>query len=474
MKKVFIFISTLLSAAFLLSGQNFMDEKFFSSEEISYEKLLEGYAKTNGNLERMKIKLEAAEISNQQSNIKNGVSVNISSGNAKVTFDKTKGTEVNLIPSASVKVPGLNNLAVTASVPTQIDNDGLAITGTSVGVSADILTANKTNLKISNIESERSLQNAKKNLVNQEMGVEGEFLSAIQSIYDKASSLMQARESYLSQLVSLDQVILSGYSKSSSKYKIAMIEKDSAYSDCEKAYRELKNLLSDLSAKCGYEINSLITDIPDIELVDFESFPVESFSQIEQALYNQEMGELKRSVNKNWTLTGNLKYDMSKKNSGDSISTIGAGIDTTWKGLGMGLGVSVPVSSEANPSLNFNISVNPFAWKNSTLSEQSSQLDKKLEALDVSDAYEKYTSSKRSYKTQAETIMWESQLLNEQITYYREVYDEMTKAYKSGLINKNDYIKAENQYNKAYINLLKNKIKKFQYNLEVKKLFVNQ
>ena len=87
-------------------------------------------------------------------------------------------------------------------------------------------------------------------------------------------------------------------------------------------------------------------------------------------------------------------------------------------------------------------------------------MDARLEQLDVEDAYEKYSSSKRSYENQAETLKWESELLNEQITYYKEVRDEMSRAYKSGIINKTEYIKADNQYMKAYINLLKNRIKK--------------
>ena len=50
----------------------------------------------------------------------------------------------------------------------------------------------------------------------------------------------------------------------------------------------------------------------------------------------------------------------------------------------------------------------------------------------------------------------------------------MSRAYKSGIINKTEYIKADNQYMKAYINLLKNRIKKIQYNIEVQELFIEQ
>lgn len=469
MKKLLFILATIFGCTALVSGQNFMDGNFFSEKEVSYEDLLKGFADSDSSLERMKIKMEAAEISYDQSSIKNGISVNLSSGNGKITFNDD-GTEVKMEPSATVKVPDLNNLSVSASMPAEVKDGSMEVTGTTVKVSADILTGNRTNLKITNMETSRSLQNARNNLNNQERGVEGDFLSTIQSIYEKASSLMQYRETYLDKLVRLDEVAVNGYSKSSSKYKIAQIEKDSAYSECEKAYREYVNLLSDFSAKCGYEVDYLITGIPDVELVDFASFDMNSFAQINQALYSQEIGELKRAANKKWTLTGNVGYTQSNKTDESSVTT---GLNTTWGGLGLGLDVFVPVSGSASPSLGFNVSVNPFAWKSQKLTEESGQLDAKLEQLDVDDAYDKYNSSKRSYQNQAETLKWESELLKEQTTYYKDVCDEMNKAYKSGLINKTDYIKAENQYMKVYLNMLKNKIKKIQYNLEVQKLFIS-
>lgn len=465
-----IFLTTFLCLSATFFGQSFMDADFFSNKEVSYEELLKGFSGSDSSLERMKIKMESAEVSYEQSGIKNGISVNLSSGNGKVTFDDENGTNVTLTPSATVKVPDLNNLAVSASLPSELSDGGYTVKGTSVGVSADIITGNSESRKITNMEAEKNLKNARANLINQERGVEGDFLSAIQSIYEKASSLMQYRETYLDKLVKLDEAVVNGYSKTSSKYRIAQIEKDSAYSDCEKTYREYQNLLSEFSAKCGYEIDYLITDLPDVELVDFASFDMNHFTQIEQALYNQELAELKRAANKKWTLTGNVKYNQSKTLAG-SNSSVTTGVNTTWGGLDLGLDFTMPVAGEENPSLGFNIGINPFGWKTQALTEQSGELDARLEQLDVEDAYAKYSSSKRSYQNQADTIMWESELLKEQTAYYKEVLDEMSRAYKSGLINKTDYIKAENQYMKAYINMLKNKIKKVQYNLEVQKLF---
>ena len=52
-------------------------------------------------------------------------------------------------------------------------------------------------------------------------------------------------------------------------------------------------------------------------------------------------------------------------------------------------------------------------WKTQKLTKQNGVLDARLEQLDVEDAYEKYSSSKRSYENQAETLKWESELLNE-------------------------------------------------------------
>ena len=66
MKKIFLVLTTFMYFSALLSAQSFMDEEFFSTKEASYEDLLKGFSASDNSLERMKIKMEAAEISSEQ------------------------------------------------------------------------------------------------------------------------------------------------------------------------------------------------------------------------------------------------------------------------------------------------------------------------------------------------------------------------------------------------------------------------
>lgn len=466
MKKLILFLSTVFVATQILCSQSFMDETFFSNQEVSYDELLKKYSQADSTLERSKIKMQQSQNNFSQTQIKNGLSLNLSSGDVKISE-----SEVSFTPSATLKVPSLNNLAVSTNVSSKVSEGEFEYAGTKINASADIISGKKKEAEISKIENERSLFNAKNNLANEERGVEGSFLESIQAIYDKASSLMQLKETYLEKERALEQTVVNGYTKTSSKYKIAKIERDSAYSDCEKTYREYQNLLSEFCVKCDVQITYLITNIPDVELLNFSDFDMNCFSKIDQALYNQKMGELKRAANKNWTLSANLGFNQTNvlNQTQNSLTT---GAQTSWGGLGFGMNVDIPFTQNKEPSLTLNMSVNPFGWKTKQLSEANEELEEKLLQLDIDDAYENYKSTKINYENQAQTLNWEQDLLLEQTTYYKEVCDEMKKAYNSGLINKTEYIKAENQYMKAYLNMLKNKIKKIKYNLDVQKLFV--
>lgn len=454
-------------------AQSFMNEPLFATQDqYSYEDLLKGFTDSNRDLERMKIKVTAATLNNQQAKIKNSTQINLSTGNTKVVFDQAEGTYVTTDPSIKVTVPELNSLEISSAVPSKISSQGYSMEGTSVGVSADIVSNDKLNSKINSLENIRSLMIAERNLGNQELKVQAEFLSNIGTLFEKAQSVMSYRENYLEKLTAFERVKVDGYSKTSSKYKIAQIEKDAAYNDCLKAYRELKAQLSIFSGKCGVELEFLISDIPDVQLISFGDFEMNKFGKIEQALYNKEIGDLKRSENKVWNLSGNVDYVYSRKNNGEENYVLGTGINTSVKGINIGVGVDIPLTQSSNPSLSFNISYNPAAWQSTKLTLENNTLEEKMDELDIQDAYDSYRDTKRSFEIKAEDLNWENELLSEQVKYYESVRNETQKAYKQGIVNEIDYVKAENQYLRAKINLLKNKINKVQYNIEIQQNFV--
>lgn len=467
MKRMNLFFAAMLLFSGNVFAEDFMDEELFSSSsEYSYEQLLQGFTSTNRELERMKIKLDSAVLNNEKSDIKNGANLNVSSGNSKIYFDKSKGTYVSVNPSVNMSIPQANGLTINSSVPSKINADGFSVEGTSVQVSADLLNNERINTKISLIESQRNLLIAQRNLTKQQRTVQLDFLKEISVLYENALKVMSYRETYMEKATAFEKVKIDGYAKTSSKYKIAQIEKEASYKDCQKSYRELKSSLNLFSAKCGFEINYLPSEIPQIELLNFSDFPEENFNRIEQAVYNKELGTLKREVNSQWNLQANVGYQYNKKEDENNY-TISTGLDTSYKGLTFGFDVAFPLTSSSVPSLGFNIGFNPAAWKNSDINLKAMDLDIKLEDLDLLDARDAYKEACKTYETKAEDLLWESNLLQEQINYYKEVRDDTLRAYKNGIVSESDYIKADNQYLKVKINMLKNTINKYQYNLEV-------
>ena len=81
-------------------------------------------------------------------------------------------------------------------------------------------------------------------------------------------------------------------------------------------------MLSDMSIKTGVEMKYLLNTIPEVQIVKFENFKMESFNKIEDALYNKEIGTLKRDLRSEWSLSANMAYDYSTRNMLDCSSWV--------------------------------------------------------------------------------------------------------------------------------------------------------
>lgn len=475
MKKLFIILS-IFCISLRAFSQNFLDEQLFDSNynSIDFDLLLKGYKENDREFQKKKITFEKTKNSVLQSEISESTNFTVSTGNSSIELDSETGTKVEMKPSATVTIPQANNLSLSASVPSSFDENGYKMTGANVKVSADLISDKNVNTRINNIENDRLLLKAERDLENAELSVESNFYTEISSIYDKASSVLKLRETYLTKYNDFEQIKVLGYTASSSKYKIAKLQKDSAYNECVKGYKELTTMLSDMSIKTGVEMKYLLNTIPEVQIVKFENFKMESFNKIEDALYNKEIGTLKRDLSSEWSLSANMAYDYSTRNMLEDVHTVGAGLSGNWKGFDMGVGISFPVTDTANPSLTFSASFNSATWRKSAYTDENTALEKQLEDLNVQDAYENYRETKQTYINKAENLEWENQILQEQNKYYATISSESLSAYKKGILSEADYINAENQYLNIKINLLKNILSRHKYNLEVKQLFTDK
>lgn len=469
-----IFLIILLFIFANCYSQNFMDEKLFSdSADYDFNALMNKYLENDTQLKRKKMTLESARIEYQQNTMQLEPQIELSTGQINLNFNKDDGTTTSFSPSVSLKVPQWNNLQVNANMPSKIESSGFTVESSSVKVSTDIISSNKIQNDIKKTELERSLFEAEQNYRNQELSAKSDYYSVLINLYEKALSILDEREKYLDKLISFETVKLQGYTESSSKYKIAQLEKENAYNTCLMDYKELKNMFLDFSLKCDTNLDFLISEIPDIELVDFNSFDKSDYSKIEKSLYQKKNNELKLADQRDWSLSSNVNYGYKNNKTLDKdVYSVGVGLDGTYKGIGMGLGVSVPVNQTPYPSINMNFSFNPLDFKNSQLKEKLNNINLELLDFDVQDAYLSYEETQKSYINKAESLEFENTLLKEQNSYYKDLLAQSEKSYKNGIISQSDYIKAENQCLKIKINLIKNILNKYKYNLEVEQMFL--
>lgn len=473
MKKKYLFFLLFGFSSFCFS-QNFINEDIFyvsEKQSVSLKTLLDGFKESNKDYQKAVINYKKTLNSITQSDLSIQPSYSIATGSSKIVFDSEQGTYLEMNPNASVSLPTLNNLSVNLKMPSTLDNQGYYLNGTDVSASFDIFSKKNFDIKLNAIQNEHSIIVAKQNLDAQNMSCEQQFYSDLISLFDKAYSVLQKREDYQTKLKDFESTKLQGYGTTSSVYKIALMQKDFSYNECQKAYKDFKSELLEFGIKCGVQLDSLIYDIPDVGLISFEDFSMDDYKKIQEANYSKQSALLKKEREQVINLSGTLNYNFSQSRTTQDSHSVGAGLKTDFSGVELGLGVAFPINSEKQPSLTFNASFNSNTNSKSKLDSENICLDLDLQEINVQEAYENYLKDKQVYLNKYQNLEWENSLLNEQKKYYSQLEKEFSSAYKKGLISESEYVKTQNQCENIKINLLKNILNKYKFNLEVQQLF---
>lgn len=471
----FVFLSGAVSEEKIREDLTF-DLFESGNEKADYDSLLEGYKKNSTELERLYIKLKQAEISSERVDLGQSPVYSFSTGTGKITLSgNTPGFSFS--PGGSIEIPALNGFTLKGEVPMNFSGEsGVTVESGSVSISGDIFSSKRLNREKALLESRHSLSVAERNYLKGGDSVEKTFLTELKEAYQQGSTVLDSRETYLEKVVDFETVRVQGFSPSSAKYKTAFLEKESAASDVEKNLRNLRFLLETLSEKCGTELSFLPGFIPVPGLVDFDDFKEETFLELEEADYNNLLGNISRKSNKTWSLSAEAGYDytgsgLSGSYSGQETHEISAGIKAAFSGLELGTGVSIPLSEKGEPGITISAGWDSFSGRDKKLEKESENYDLLTELLDIQDAKESYRNAKDTYQRQKDDLLWSLKILEEQCSYYEQIGNDTREAYEKGLVSYQDFLESSNLYNKIKIQYILAVINMRLYNIEVRSLF---
>ena len=448
-------------------------------ENYSYSQLLKGYSDSDIQLEELSLSLSQSELSLHKLLLANDMTWTLSTGSTSIGVDST-GVDFSTRPSASMTFPNLSNTTVQVTSPISLSQTDSGVdfnlNGAGISVSTDFINPKDETAAINIEKAERSVLEAERKVAARELSVEKAFLNELKTLYNGKLSVYKAEQSVFSAQSSLDVLVAQGYDKTSLKYKKADMSLKSAQHDYDQAVYSYNSSLALFCNKCGIPVpEDFSVDLPDVKLANISDYSKESYSAIESAEWSSYLNTLNRSTNSDFSLSSNegVSFNSSSKN-GTFSTTISAGVSATIKDLKASAGIDIPLGdTNKKPSLTLSLSWSPSNKELDSVTELNNANAIKQEELTKREAESKYDNDVSTYNSKRDNILWEYDRNIEELKMYSEYFDEIEKWYKQGIVNRSEYLQAENSYKNAYNSVAVSKIDKMIYNIDVKSLFTS-
>ncbi len=495
---------SLISKILFILACTFLQAQDDSTEPDRVSVLLAGYLANDLTFQKATINEQLAYLTDRTARINNGLAFSISSGTVTVYSD-SKGTNVEMKPSATLSIPTANDTSVTASMPVTFSNGGtstnttstvssneVSIKDASVKVETEIISGTALTKKINILEADRKYLEARRSAQDAALTAEKNFYTALKKLYNDGVSVLTKRSTHFDNVLELRKLDAQGYSKSASAYMRADLKVRSSQRDVTEAERLLERETAIFAKKCGLEYEKtsenaydsamafLPLSITEVDILDPKSFPEEAYSTREAAEWSKYIAQLKREANKPFTLKGNLGYTFNNKYS--SSDTVDAGLSMDWRGFTASAGVSVATGNKlfsstsasngsSSPVYKFSLGWNPNTWRLSKITSQQNSLNQMLEDVTIASAKTEYETSMEDKITKISDLKWNKLSYQEEHAMYEKLEADMAFWYKEGIVTENDYRDARDNASKAQINLLINAIDVILFNDETRLLF---
>lgn len=487
----------------------------FAFSESNLHTLLFGYLKNDLSLQKCTLTAQSKALSYDAKKISNGIELTLSTGTVKIQ-SSADGSKYTFTPSASLGLPQLNDTKLTASLPmTQKsgyesgNENGTFLDNGNVKVSTGIVTSAPLKRKVSLLEAERAYIEAERAVQNQALTVENAFYTNLKNLYGYVQKVLTAKDDLHDDELSLRVLEVQGYSKSSAAYRTKYLKCQSDRRNVAENLRKLERETAVFAIKCGAEYERVFTpekfelakaeelgnqafesvmaflptEIPGVKMEDVLSYDASAYTKSESAEWSKYISDLKRKTDYTLELGAYAGYTFNETSS--KYDTADGGITFDWKGITASAGVSLPTGqnlfplngtsvgqTSKSPVYTFAITLKPNTWRLAKIDKKQDELNSKIDEITVKSAADDYDTAVLDKLTQCGDLAWSEKSYAEEYDMYSQLEYDMDNWLKQGSVTKSDYLDAENNRNRAQMNILINAVEKIIYNNNVKMMFV--
>ena len=477
-KHLILFTSVLL---FSVSGFAAVPEKAVPQISIpDTTSLLLSYVENDSELKNLTIAAKKAVLSYDSTLIDTGFDISLSTGTVTLQLNED-GSKLSAKPAVKASIPLASNLSFTGqtNISSSISDTKLSDTSLSLGV--DLISSSTLTNKITRLKAKRSVTEAQRKIEKRAIAAEKEFYTALKKLLTSVSSIISKRETLYSDEIDFEAKKIQGYSKSSSTYRQAELKVISDQHDVESAMHALIYDSVVFYKKCGFDIQidetvdlmSLVpSDIEAIEPVNVTAYNKELFTEIESAVWTNTINSMERSSKKTYSLSANAGYTFD--NSNTKTDTVDAGLSGSIGGVTLGAGVSMPVGgNNTNPSFTFSATLSPNTFRKNNITKQQNELTEEQELLAIESAEAAYETKVVELEQKLDTLLWEKQTAETNLSMYEDLEKDMSQLYKQGYISETEYLSTKNDLNSNQIKKVSNLIDLIIYNDDVISNFVS-
>lgn len=474
----------LFTSVLLFSASGFADVPEKAAPQVSIPdttSLLLSYVENDSELKNLTIAAKKAVLSYDSTLIDTGFDISLSTGTVTLQLNED-GSKLSAKPAVKASIPQASNLSFTGqtNISSSISDTKLSDTSLSLGV--DLISSSTLTNKITRIKAKRTVTEAQRKIEKRAIAAEKEFYTELKKLLTSVSSIISKRETLYSDEIDFEAKKIQGYSKSSSTYRQAELKVISDQHDVESAMHALIYDSVVFYKKCGFDIQiddnvdlmSLVpSDIEAIEPVDVTAYNKELFTEIESAVWTNTINSMERSSKKTYSLSANAGYTFD--NSNTKTDTVDAGLSGSIGGVALGAGVSMPVGgNNTNPSFTFSATLTPNTFRKNNLTKQQNELTEEQELLAIESAEAAYETKVVELQQKLDTLLWEKQTAETNLSMYEDLEKDMNQLYKQGYISETEYLSTKNDLNSNIIKKVSNLIDLIIYNDDVISNFVSE
>lgn len=445
-----------------LADNNSSDSQNTPLDYFRLNELLSGYLEHDLQLQEYVITAQSKALSLKSAEISNGIIISLSSGEMIVTLSDSD-TKISVEPNIEISATQFNDTSIGISIPVVVEEGEKTIENGTFSVSTGIITGVSKQRKVTLLEAERALLEAKRDIRDRALSAENEFYEQLKTLYNYAVSICDLKNDLYDDELDLRVLEIEGYSKTSATYRQSALQVESDKRDIREQQRLLERETAIFARKCGFDYSdfdfatrnsssysssessasssdegassassstsrssasssatssasvdsgeaayqSAMAFLPDVipstKKVDVYDFDKESYAQSESASWDAYIGNLEREADYDMTLKVSAEYILNDTNT-SNYDSAGANLTWSWKGLSVSAGAYVPtmkstIASSTSSSLRNSDPYCKFSVSLSPSDWRLADISKEQQKLDAQLEQIAVNSAENDYET---------------------------------------------------------------------------